>query len=40
MVMGVVSGLYFLALASGIVILLPTLVKDFLALRLGRISSA
>ncbi|MHA7601198.1 PepSY-associated TM helix domain-containing protein [Alicycliphilus sp. T452] len=35
-VMGVVSGLYFVALVSGVVVLLPSLVKDFFALRVGR----
>lgn len=35
-VMGVVAALYGLALVSGVVVLLPTLVKDFFALRLGR----
>lgn len=34
--MGIVAVLYSLALVSGVVVLLPTLVKDFLALRLGR----
>ncbi|EKE68914.1 PepSY-associated TM helix domain-containing protein [Gallaecimonas xiamenensis] len=33
LVMGVASGLYFLALVSGLILLLPTLVKDFFALR-------
>jgi uncharacterized iron-regulated membrane protein len=35
-VMGVVAVLYAIALLSGVVVLLPTLVKDFFALRLGR----
>lgn len=35
-VMGVISALYFVALASGLVVLLPSLVKDFFALRVGR----
>ncbi|MBU60172.1 MAG: peptidase [Alcanivorax sp.] len=34
--MGVVCVLYVLALVSGLVVLLPTLIKDFLALRRGR----
>jgi len=34
--MGVVSLLYGVALISGLIVLLPSLVKDFLALRLGR----
>ncbi|WP_027016389.1 PepSY-associated TM helix domain-containing protein [Comamonas composti] len=34
--MGVIAGLYFLALVSGVVVLLPSLVKDFFALRVGR----
>ncbi|MGW8394220.1 PepSY-associated TM helix domain-containing protein [Pseudoduganella sp. HUAS MS19] len=34
--MGVAGVLYFLALVSGVVLLLPTLVKDFFALRKGR----
>lgn len=34
--MGVVSALYALALVSGVVVLLPSLVKDFFALRVGR----
>lgn len=33
--MGVVAGLYFLALASGFVTLLPSLVRDLFALRVG-----
>lgn len=35
-VMGIFSVLYFLALISGVIVLLPTLTKDFLALRLGK----
>lgn len=35
-VMGVASVLYFLALVSGVILLLPTLVKDFFALRPGK----
>lgn len=35
-VMGVIAVLYALALVSGVIVLLPTLVKDFFALRLGR----
>ncbi|MFT3961003.1 PepSY-associated TM helix domain-containing protein [Propionivibrio sp.] len=35
-VMGVVAALYTLALISGVVVLLPSLVKDFFALRVGR----
>jgi uncharacterized iron-regulated membrane protein len=34
--MGVVSALYALALVSGVVVLLPSLVKDFFALRVGK----
>jgi uncharacterized iron-regulated membrane protein len=34
--MGVIAGLYALALFSGVVVLLPSLVKDFFALRVGR----
>lgn len=34
-VMGVAAVLYFLALVSGVVVLLPTLVKDFFAVRPG-----
>lgn len=34
--MGLVSALYALALISGVVVLLPSLVKDFFALRLGK----
>lgn len=35
-IMGVICALYFMALVSGVVILLPSLVKDFFALRVGR----
>lgn len=35
-VMGMVSVLYFLALMSGLIILLPTLVKDYFAVRPGK----
>jgi len=35
-VMGVAAVLYFLALVSGLILLLPTLTKDFLALRTGK----
>ncbi|MGE0799689.1 MAG: PepSY-associated TM helix domain-containing protein [Lautropia sp.] len=35
-IMGVISALYFIALVSGVVVLLPSLVKDFFALRVGR----
>ncbi|WP_028104740.1 PepSY-associated TM helix domain-containing protein [Pseudoduganella violaceinigra] len=35
-VMGVAGVLYFLALVSGVILLLPTLVKDFFALRQGK----
>jgi uncharacterized iron-regulated membrane protein len=34
--MGVAGVMYFLALVSGVVLLLPTLVKDFFALRSGK----
>jgi uncharacterized iron-regulated membrane protein len=34
--MGVVSVLYALALVSGVIVLLPSLVKDFFALRVGK----
>ena len=34
--MGVAGVLYFLALVSGVILLLPTLVKDFFALRPGK----
>lgn len=35
-IMGAVAALYFVALISGVVVLLPSLVKDFFALRVGR----
>lgn len=35
-VMGVVSFLYFLALMTGLIVLLPTLVKDYFAIRQGK----
>lgn len=35
-VMGIVSVLYFLALMSGLIILLPTLVKDYFVIRPGK----
>lgn len=35
-VMGVVAVLYTLALVSGVIVLLPSLVKDFFALRVGK----
>lgn len=35
-VMGVIAVLYSLALVSGVVVLLPSLVKDFFALRVGK----
>ncbi|NML26209.1 PepSY domain-containing protein [Zoogloea sp. G-4-1-14] len=35
-VMGLVAALYTLALVSGVIVLLPSLVKDFFALRIGR----
>lgn len=35
-VMGVVAALYAVALISGVIVLLPTLVKDFFALRVGK----
>lgn len=34
--MGIVAVLYFLALISGLILLLPTLVKDFFAVRKGK----
>ena len=34
--MGVVAALYAVALVSGVIVLLPSLVKDFFALRVGR----
>ena len=36
LIMGVIAALYSIALISGVVILLPTLIKDFFALRLGK----
>ena len=35
-VMGIVSVLYFLALMTGLIVLLPTLVKDYCAIRSGK----
>lgn len=35
-IMGIVALLYAVALVSGVIILLPTLAKDFFALRIGR----
>ncbi|MFT4173836.1 MAG: PepSY-associated TM helix domain-containing protein [Rhodocyclaceae bacterium] len=35
-VMGIVAALYALALISGVIVLLPSLVKDFFALRVGK----
>ena len=35
-IMGVVSVVYAVALVSGLIVVLPSLVKDFLALRVGR----
>ncbi|MBH1964862.1 MAG: PepSY domain-containing protein [Comamonadaceae bacterium] len=35
-IMGVVSALYFVALISGLIVLLPSLIKDFFALRVGK----
>ena len=35
-IMGIAGVMYFLALVSGVILLLPTLVKDFLALRPGK----
>jgi uncharacterized iron-regulated membrane protein len=35
-VMGIVSVLYFLALMTGLIVLLPTLVKDYFAIRAGK----
>lgn len=35
-VMGIVAGLYFLALMSGLIILLPTLIKDYFIIRPGK----
>lgn len=34
--MGVIASLYALALVSGVIVLLPSLVKDFFALRIGK----
>ncbi|MFA7554225.1 MAG: PepSY-associated TM helix domain-containing protein [Spongiibacteraceae bacterium] len=34
--LGVAAALYFLALVSGVIVLLPTLVKDFFAVRAGK----
>jgi len=36
MIMGVVAVLYFLAIMSGLIVLLPTLVKDYFAVREGK----
>lgn len=35
-VMGIIASLYAVALVSGVIVLLPSLVKDFFALRVGR----
>ncbi|MFT4020593.1 MAG: PepSY-associated TM helix domain-containing protein [Acinetobacter sp.] len=35
-IMGIISILYFLALLSGLIVLLPTLIKDFFAIRPGK----
>jgi len=35
-VMGIIAALYAVALISGVIVLLPSLVKDFFALRVGR----
>ena len=35
-VMGIISALYALALVSGVIVLLPTLAQDLLALRIGK----
>ena len=35
-IMGAISLLYFIALVSGIIVLLPSLVSDFFALRIGK----
>ncbi|HHK4071170.1 PepSY-associated TM helix domain-containing protein [Pseudomonas aeruginosa] len=35
-IMGIVAALYTLALVSGVIVLLPTLAKDFFALRVGK----
>lgn len=34
--MGVIAALYAIALVSGVIVLLPTMIKDFFALRLGK----
>ncbi len=34
--MGIVASLYAIALVSGVIVLLPSLVKDFFALRVGK----
>lgn len=36
MVMGIVAVLYFLAIMSGLIVLLPTLIKDYFAIRKGK----
>lgn len=36
MVMGAVAVLYFLAIMSGLIVLLPTLIKDYFAIRKGK----
>lgn len=35
-IMGIIAGLYALALVSGVIVLLPSLVKDFFALRVSK----
>lgn len=35
-VMGIIAALYAMALVSGVIVLLPSLVKDFFALRVGK----
>lgn len=35
-IMGIVAVLYFLALMTGLIVLLPTLVKDYFAIRAGK----
>ncbi|MFD4840087.1 PepSY-associated TM helix domain-containing protein [Achromobacter sp. NPDC058515] len=35
-IMGVIASLYAIALVSGVIVLLPSLVKDFFALRVGK----
>lgn len=35
-IMGIVASLYFLAIMTGLVVLLPTLVKDYFAVRTGK----